>query len=258
MKLNSGKCQLLVSGHKYEHMFCNVGDTLISESHCVKVLGVLIDSELSFDAHLNRICKKASNKLNVLSRQCAFLPFFRRKVLMHAFFNSQFSYCPLIWMCHSRAINTKINNLHYRALRIVYRDDISTFKELLEKDGSVTVHHENLRFLSIEMYKVANGFAPSFMNDLFVENPNINSENVSVNTRSKSRFYNHVNPRTTKYGLESLRCLGPKIWNMVPSKIKNATSVPAFKMMIKKWKPVNCPCRLCLEYISGLGFLNTH
>ena len=52
---------------------------------------------------------------------------------MQAFFNAQFSYCPLVWMFHSRKINTKINNFHYRALRMIYLDVTSTFEELLKK-----------------------------------------------------------------------------------------------------------------------------
>ena len=71
------------------------------------------------------------------------------------FFSSQFSYCPLVWMSHSRQINSKIDNLHCRALRIVYRDKTSSsFEDLLKKDGSVRAHHRNIQFLAIEMFKV--------------------------------------------------------------------------------------------------------
>ena len=52
---------------------------------------------------------------------------------MKAFVVSQFNYCPLLWMFHSRTLNNRINNLHERALRIVYKDDDSSFKELLVK-----------------------------------------------------------------------------------------------------------------------------
>ena len=169
MKLNKNKCHLLVSGYKHEQMIANIGNTHIIESHSVKLLGIHIDSDLKFESHVNCICKKASSKLNALSRQCAILPFHRRKILMHAFFNSQFSYCPLVWMFHSRELNTKINNLHYRALRIVYRDETSTFEELLLKDGSITVHHKNLHFLAIEMYKVVKGLAATFMAEAFFQ-----------------------------------------------------------------------------------------
>ena len=144
MKLNSDKCFLLVSGDKHECTICTVGDSKIIETHCVKLLGVLIDSKLTFNDHLNLICKKAARKINALARQCAILPFHKRKLLMQAFFNSLFASSPLVWMFHSREINNKINKLHYRPLRIGYRDEISTFEELLKKDGSLTIHHRNL------------------------------------------------------------------------------------------------------------------
>ena len=52
---------------------------------------------------------------------------------MNAFFKSEFIYCPLTWMCHSRIINKKVNRLHERCLRIVYCDKQSLFQELLER-----------------------------------------------------------------------------------------------------------------------------
>ena len=67
---------------------------------------------------------------------------------MHAFCNSLFASSPLVWMFHSREINNKINKLHHRALRIAYRDEISTFEEHLKKDGYLTIHHRNLQLLA--------------------------------------------------------------------------------------------------------------
>ena len=58
---------------------------------------------------------------------------------MNAFFNSQFSYCPLTWMFYSRLINNKIKRLHEKYLRIVYSDNQSTLEGLLEKDSAVSV-----------------------------------------------------------------------------------------------------------------------
>ena len=163
--------------------------------------------------------KKASNKLNALSRQCAILPFEKRKVLMHAFIISQFNYCPLVWMCHNRGINNKTNNLHYRALRMVYDDQTTTFEELLNKDGNVTIHQQNIRTLAVEMFKVINDLAPPFMRNIFTKNSNVCSDHVSANTRSNIK--NIRNIRT----LETLRCLGPKVYDMIPNEIKQSTPV---------------------------------
>ena len=237
-------------------MIANIGNINIIETHSVKLLGIHIDSELKFDSHVSFICKKDSSKLNTLSRQRAILPFHRPKILIHAFFNSQFSYCPLVWMFHSRELNTKINNLHFRVLRIVYRDETSTFDDLLLRDRSITVHHKNLHTLAIESYKVINGLGPTFMTDIFSTHPNLNSSNLSANTRSQSRFYNTNNLRTANYGSETLRNLGPKVWDILPDDIKADTSLLDFKNRIKKWKPTECPCRLCTIYIPGVVYID--
>ena len=101
------------------------------------------------------------------------------------------------------------------------------------------------------MFKVDKGLAPTFMNDIFSSNANAHAENVSSNTRSNSRFYNHCNPKTVNYGLETLRSIGSKIWNIIPENIRNAASIKHFKTQVKKWVPQKCPCRLCKSYIPS-------
>ena len=73
---------------------------------------------------------------------------------MNAYFTSQFDYCPLVWMNHSRTLNNRINGLHKRALSLVYSDFSLSFTELLEKDESVTIHHRNLQTLAYEILKL--------------------------------------------------------------------------------------------------------
>ena len=79
------------------------------------------------------------------------MPQKKLRITMKAFLSSQFAYCPLIWMFHSRQINHKINKIHHRALRIVYNDHFSSFEKFLSKDKSVTVHQRSLQILSTEM-----------------------------------------------------------------------------------------------------------
>ena len=86
---------------------------------------------------------------------------------MNVFFNSQFSYCPLICMCHSRTIIRKINSLHERCLRIIYNGKQSSFSELLEKDSSISLHMRNIQSLAIEMFRVSRNISPPIMNDIF-------------------------------------------------------------------------------------------
>ena len=84
-------------------------------------------------------------------------------------------------MCHDRGIENKINRMHERVLRIVYRDDNSTYNELLLKDGSITIHHRNIQLLAIELFKHNKGLSPQIMNNLFEDKdytgPNLRSQN---------------------------------------------------------------------------------
>ena len=73
---------------------------------------------------------------------------------MKAFIESQFGYCPLVWMFHSWGINNKINRIHERVLRITYNNKSSSFQNLFDKANSVTIHHRNIRTLAIEIFKV--------------------------------------------------------------------------------------------------------
>ena len=78
MKLNSSKCKLLICGHKFESMISKIENAQVIETHIVNLLGIQIDTELTFNSEMKTLCNKVSQKLNDLSRSCAFLPFHRR------------------------------------------------------------------------------------------------------------------------------------------------------------------------------------
>ena len=81
------------------------------------------------------------------------MSFERRRVLMKSFIDSQFPYCPLVWMCCFITTDNRINHLHERALKTVYNDKVSTFEKLPEKNNSATIHVRNLRKLATQLYK---------------------------------------------------------------------------------------------------------
>ena len=141
----------------------------------------------------------------------------------------------------NKSINKKINNLHERALRLIYCDHSSDFQELLQRDNSVTIHHKNIQALAIMMYKVVNNVAPTIVSELF------SYSNVNYNLRSGSPV-SSTSANTVWNGQETISYLGPKIWNMVPEEMKQKSSLFAFKRESKQWVPNTCPCRICKNY----------
>ena len=105
VKLNTDKCRLIVSGYKHEQVWANIGKDLIWESNDVKLLGVTIDRDLKFDKHVLKLCSKANQKLSALFRMVNLLSFTKGRTLFKAFVGSQFKYCPIVSIFHSRHTN---------------------------------------------------------------------------------------------------------------------------------------------------------
>ena len=246
MKANSDKCHLITTSRS--ESFVTLGDQVINSSSSVNLQGMLIDKKISFSEHVLKLCKKGNQKLHALARIAKYLSKQTLKTLMNAFIQSQFKYCSLIWMFHSRTLNNKINRLHERALRIVHKNYDGTFQDLLNLDNGFTVHEKNLQKLAIEMYKIKNHLSPILIQDLFSE------ANVTYNLRNQSSWES-CKVRTENYGKETFTYRGPKTWEMVPFSIKESPSLIMFKSKIKYWKPIGCTCRLCKIFVPNLGFL---
>ena len=140
---------------------------VITNDQSVELVGVKIDKNLNFTEHVTKLCKKGSQKLHALARISKHLSKDKLKIFMKSFVTSQFNYRPLTWMFHNRTLNNKINKLHERALRVVYKDINLSFQDLLDLDNYMTIHHRNIQKLAIEMYKIKNKLSPIPMMDIF-------------------------------------------------------------------------------------------
>ena len=107
----------------------------------------------------------------------------------------------------------------------------------------------NIQILLTEMYKDINNLSPPIMNRVF----KLNSD-IRYNLRLISQF-SRSQVRSIHHGTERISYLGQKIWDILLDDYKTIGNLDTFKVKIKKWKPENCPCRLCKVYIDRVGFL---
>ena len=150
-------------------------------------------------------------------------------------------------MLHSCQNKNKTKHLHERCLRLIHNDKLSSYEEVLEKDGSVSIRHKNIQSLAIEMFQIKHAQSPEIVGDIFTQT----TQNYNFR---QNRDFRIRSVKSVYHGSENISYLGPKIWEIVPAKIKKNNSLNSFKIEIRKWVPQSCPCRLCKQYISGVGF----
>ena len=152
-------------------------------------------------------------------------------------------------MFHSRRMEHKINKIYERALRIIHPSDSKlTFKELLDKNKTASIHQKNLQVLATEIFKVKLNISSDILKELLsfnVRNYNLRNQSTLKRIKTNSMYF----------GSKNLSSVAPKIWDLVPDSFENENSLERFKDRIKTWTSDKCQCRICKLYIGQVGFI---
>ena len=208
-------------------------DTPLSQVPTCPYLGVQLDQHLKWDAHIQKLCHKVSQKLAVLCRL--------RKVLDKNMLRKQYlsciqpciDYAVSVWGSCTEHNKDMIARLQRRAARIVTGDFdfINTRGSTLVKQlGWQTVDERRDYFTATLMYKCINEEAPTRL---------INELVMTENTHDRStRSVTHQNLQVPKPKVEhfrnSFRYRGAVQWNSLPTELKSATSADLFKYKYKR------------------------
>ena len=155
------------------------------------------------EEHVRCLCKKTGRRLSVLFRLSSYMNAKQKRTLMKSFFESQFRYCPLVWMFYSRGVNNKINHRHEWAIRIIYKDNINTFEELLEKDGRYSIHHKMIQTLAIKLFKIKTNLSNNKMYHI------LQTRGIRYNLRSHTDFGGYC-VNTNRFGFKFIEVFGSK------------------------------------------------
>ena len=189
----------------------------------VKLLGVHLDSKLNFENHISHICKKAGNHLNVLKRLSKFINKNDRMVIFRAFILCHFQFCRLsvVWHFCGLGSMTKMEKIQEMDLRFVHEDYTSDYNGLLSISKLPSLKLGRERSIATLTYKIMHNLAPSYLKDLVT--PTGNSKLLLPSFKS------------TRHGLNSFMYKAPRMWNTLPIQTRTASSLPSFKVLIKKW-----------------------
>ena len=241
MKANPSKFQgfTIISKTNNESINLSLSGVDIPITETIKLLGLHIDSRLKFDEHVSKLCKKAAFHINSISRLSKYLDTKSLLKLFHAFIRSNFQYANFIWHFTSNANILKMEKLQRRALRIVFNDYASSYKELLLRAEISSLYVSRIKSIAIESYKCINELNPKFLQHL------LEVKDTGYELRDSKRV-SLPKVSSITYGNNSFAFEASKIWNGLPCNIKEVENLCIFTSKIKAWSGPNCVCGNCV------------
>ena len=213
----------------------NIDSQIIKTKNEVESLGLIIDNKMSFKMHISNLCKSASGKLNALKRLSNYMNENTRKYFATSYVLSEFVYCSTVWHFCGLVETHKIEKIHQRALRFIYSDYTTPYHPLIASHNLTTIYGKRVRAICCKLYKTNNNLNPEYMHDIFESRPS------NYPTRKP---YDMYVPKANQisFGYNSLRIEGPKLWNLLPEDIKNASDIITFKKKLDSFDFPFCNC----------------
>ena len=197
-----------------------------------KSLGVLIDTNLTFNNQITEISRKGFGMLRQLWRISSKLNTVTLKIQMvHSCILSQIDYCNSLYLGLPQKQIKKLQRLLNAAIRFVFN--------LRSRKFSITPYLKKAHILPVKLrlrfktctivYKCLNGYAPSYLSDLVVKKQSLQSLRVFEDATLL-----HV-PRLDKQNYRNKRfeIMAPREWNMIPQDIRQSETLDIFKRKLK-------------------------
>ena len=228
--LNYAKTNYLIfkNGKKNFSLNISINNHTLQETHKTKYLGIQIDNNLNWNAHIENLQK-------VLSRGCYALyklkQYANESVLKSVYYSlvySKLQYCITSWGGCSETRLSPLLKLQKRALRSICKVPFGTPTHPL---------FVNLKMLKLkDVYKLKVCTLVKQVNDNNLcgdlNLTNLDSiHNYNTRIRHNANFYLH--PVKTNLGKNAFSYIGPKFWQSVPNHIK-PLPIQSFKYKLKK------------------------
>jgi hypothetical protein len=234
LQLNEDKTELIVLGSKIKlsqmgDISLNIGGQMIKPTKSVRNLGVIFDAEMDMKQHISTVCKNAYFQLRKISQIRKFLTEDATKTLVQSAVMSRLDYGNALLIGLPKTQLNRLQRVQNAAARLVKK---------IPKSSHITPVMQNLHWLPIHsrvqfkvllnVFKGIHGQSPAYLMDL------LNRYTPRRSLRSMNKHTLMV-PRTKlrKYGDRAFSHIGPALWNSLPEHVKDATSTPSFKTLLK-------------------------
>ena len=121
---------MLISKQNDANINIDIDGNKVSHYQNIKLLGVNIDSQLTFNDHISEICKKVSQRVGVMTRLRNLIPTTAKLQLYKAAVLPYLTYCSTAWHFCSGLNARKVERVQERGLRAVFCDWNANYKQL--------------------------------------------------------------------------------------------------------------------------------
>ena len=193
----------------------------VERVYATKFLGVIIDSKLTWKPHVEYICKKLSKCAGSLHRSSL--------ITHYTFAYPYFIYCNHVWGNNYAWTLENIKIIQKRLVRTITCSPYRAHTEpLFYANKLLNVCDINSYTIGIFMYQFVNGNLPDIFNGFFVRNRNVHQYNV----RNADELYvPYARLDVRKF---SLKISGAKLWNILPTYIKESSSLDMLIQNLRK------------------------
>ena len=236
--MNDSKTEMLVmksSRTQIPEIEIRVGSEVHRSSTKVRNLGVMFDSNMSMDAHVNHICKVSYFQLRKIRHLQSVLCRDALIKLVHAFVTARLDYCNSVLAGLSEASLHKLQLIQNQAARLVSKKACQEHITPVLKELHWLPVRYHIQFKVLVLcFKALHGLAPSYISDMLSRHEPLRSLRSSdANLLSVPRI------RLKSYGERTFRYTAPSLWNNLPADIRYLSSLEIFKTRIKtvlfKW-----------------------
>ena len=236
LKINDDKTEFLLIGSRHIHKNINtshaltVGDSSITTSAFARNLGVMFDNQLTMEKHISSVCRATHLQLRNIGSIRHVLTESSAAQLVHSLVSSRIDYCNSLLLGVPDNQLKRLQNIQNHAARIVAR---------ITKYDHITPTLRRLHWLPVRQriafktllltFKCIHGMAPSYLSDLLIQKPTSYRTRSSVGTML---VVPKVSNRST-FGERRFSVQSPMLWNKLPMKIRQCTTVDSFKSQLK-------------------------
>ena len=231
LTLNTKKTKVMTFGtpqrlKKVPPLNIHCDGDIIEQVSTFKYLGVLLDSSLSFSAHIDYICKKVNCRLSALGRTRKFLSAKTSVMFYKSLILPYFDYCDIVWDSCSCRLKQKLQILQNRALRIVTKSHRRTHvSDLHNTTKTLTLQKRRDFHTDVFMFKAVNNLLPGYISSKFIDSSEVNPR-VTRSTSTNALFV----PRCKlNVGKSRISYRGATKWNSLPYRLRSAPNINLFK-----------------------------